>query len=253
AKGEIYQNLTSTDTAVINIDDKFSPQFSSTTTAKKITVSLHDSVADCHANAIQFSQNSVSFELNIHQGKIGVILNALGDHNVRNALMAAAMSFAVGASLQQIQQGLSEFSAVGGRMSRHSGFNNSLIIDDSYNANPGSVRAAIDVLATQDGQKILVLGDLGELGSHENELHAGLGDYAKHKNITHLYTLGVLTQHASNAFGDQVGQHHFTDRDLLVMALKNLATPDTTILIKGSRSAKMDLVVSALCSAGDNY
>lgn len=138
-------------------------------------------------------------------------------------------------------------------MSRHIGVNKALIIDDSYNANPGSVRAAIDVLAVREGERILVLGDLGELGENAAELHAQLGAYALQKNLDHFFTLGVLTQHASEAYGQQLGQHHFSERESLIAALKKLTTPDTTILIKGSRSAKMDLVVSALCSNGDDH
>lgn len=253
AKGEIYRDLTAADTAVINIDDKFSPQWLANIHARVIRVSLNNSQADCYAQNIAFAESSVEFDLIIHSEKITVHLNALGEHSVRNALMAAAMAYAVGANLKNIQQGLANFAPVGGRMSRHIGINSALIIDDSYNANPGSVRAAIDVLSARNGQQVLVLGDLGELGENTEDLHAQLGLYARQKNINHFYTLGVLTKHASDAFGQQLGQHHFTERDSLIAALKNIATPDTTILIKGSRSAKMDLVVSALCSIGENH
>lgn len=253
AKGEIYQNLTAANIAVINIDDKFSAQWLANINVKVIRVSLNNSQADCYAQNIQFLENSVTFDLLIHKEKIPIAVNALGEHSVRNALMAAAMAYAVGASLQNIQQGLANFAPVGGRMSRHTGANQVLIIDDSYNANPGSVRVAIDVLAAREGKRILVLGDLAELGENAEDLHAHLGTYAKQKNIDHFYTLGVLTEHASESFGQQIGQHHFIERDLLIAALKNHAASDTTILIKGSRSAKMDLVVSALCSSGDNH
>jgi UDP-N-acetylmuramoyl-tripeptide--D-alanyl-D-alanine ligase len=251
AKGEIYQNLTDANTAVINIDDNFSPQWLAKVNANVIRVSLTNVGADCYASKIEFAANSVTFDLVIHSEKISVTINALGEHSVRNALMSAAMAYAVGASLNNIQQGLAKFAPVGGRMSRQLGINRALIIDDSYNANPGSVRAAIDVLSVRQEQRILVLGDLAELGENAEELHAQLGVYARQKNIDHFYTLGVFTKHASAAFGQQTGQHHFTERDALITALKNIATPSTTILIKGSRSAKMDLVVSALCSSGD--
>lgn len=253
AKGEIYQSLTASNTAVINIDDNFAPQYLQNTTSKITKVSLHNSAADCFASSIQAASDSVIFDLHLNSEKISVTINALGEHSVRNALMAAAMADAVGANLINIQQGLAKFSPVGGRMSRHNGINNVLIIDDSYNANPGSVRAAIDVLAALKGTRILVLGDLAELGENEKELHASLGEYAEQKNIDHFFTLGILSKHASEAFGSQVGEHHFIARDLLIAQLKDLATPDTTILIKGSRSAKMDLVVSALCSSGENH
>jgi UDP-N-acetylmuramoyl-tripeptide--D-alanyl-D-alanine ligase len=259
AKGEIYESLSAQNadaiksTAVINIDDQFSPQWLASVQANIIRVSLNNSQTDCYAQNIKFTSDSAQFDLVLKSKKITISVDVLGEHSVRNALMAAAMAYAVGASLENIQQGLAKFSPVGGRMSRHLGVNNTLIIDDSYNANPGSVRAAIDVLAVRKGQRILVLGDLGELGDDAENLHRQLGVYAKQKNIDHFFTLGVLTQHASEAYGEQLGQHHFSERELLIATLKELATPDTTILIKGSRSAKMDLVVSALCAIGENH
>lgn len=253
AKGEIYQGLTSTNTAVINIDDAYADQYLNSVKSNLIKVSLHNPAADCYANNIQSSVDSVAFDVIIKNEKIAVVMNALGEHSVRNALMAAAMAYAVGANITAIQQGLTKFAPVGGRMSRHIGTNNALIIDDSYNANPGSVRVAMDVLAAHKGKRIFVLGDLAELGEHEAELHAQLGEYAQQKHVDHFFTLGLLSKYASEAFGSQAGQHHFTERNLLIAQLKELASPDTTILIKGSRSAKMDLVVSALCSSGDNH
>jgi len=253
AKGEIYQGLGSQDTAVINIDDQFSPQWLASAQSNIIRVSLNNPQADCYAENIKLNTDSAQFDLVIDNKKIAIAIDVLGEHSVRNALMASAMAYAVGASLENIQHGLARFSPVGGRMSRHLGISNAQIIDDSYNANPGSVRAAIDVLAVREGKRIMVLGDLGELGENAENLHAQLGTYAQQKNLDHFFTLGVLTQHASKAYGQQLGQHHFADRELLIEALKKLATPDSTILIKGSRSAKMDLVVSALCSNGENH
>lgn len=253
AKGEIYKSLTSENTAVINIDDKFSSQWLLDLKAKSLRVSLHNSAADCFAENIAFHSSAVAFDLNICGQKVAIEVNALGEHSVRNALMASAMAHSVGASLTDIQKGLANFSPVGGRMSRHAGVNQSLIIDDSYNANPGSVRAAIDVLAASSGKKILVLGDLAELGDDEKNQHEHLGAYAAQKNIDHFFTLGKLTAYASEAFGEQSGQHHFIEREALISALRLVATLDTTILIKGSRSAKMDLVVKTLCSNGENH
>jgi UDP-N-acetylmuramoyl-tripeptide--D-alanyl-D-alanine ligase len=152
----------------------------------------------------------------------------------------------VGANLQQIKQGLASFAPVAGRMSRHIGFNDAQIIDDSYNANPGSVRAAIDVLA-QKSQGILVLGDLGELGPEAPQLHTELGEYARAKKIANVFTVGKLSENASRAFGK--GALHFADQSSLVEHLKKIANKDTTLLIKGSRSAAMDLVVRQLCDS----
>jgi UDP-N-acetylmuramoyl-tripeptide--D-alanyl-D-alanine ligase len=184
----------------------------------------------------------------IEQQLINIQLNALGLHSVSNALMAAAMASIVGVSLTQIKKGLEKFSPVSGRMSSRIGFNQALIIDDSYNANPGSVRAAIDVLAAKEGQRILVLGDMAELGIDAESLHAELGHYAQYK-LDYFFTLGSLSRHASEAYGSQ---NHFTDRDALTQSLKKVMNKNTTILIKGSRSAKMDLIVSALCDADEN-
>jgi UDP-N-acetylmuramoyl-tripeptide--D-alanyl-D-alanine ligase len=251
AKGEIYQALSVDDTAVVNIDDKYSTQWLAAMNARILRVSLTDATADCYAQQLVPTADAVGFDLVIKGQSTSVQLNIPGEHSVRNALMAAAMASAVGANLQQIQLGLQKFSPVSGRMSRHLSEQGALIIDDSYNANPGSVRAAMDVLATTTGNRIFVLGDLAELGDDAEQLHAQLGNYAKQKDINYLFTLGKLSRNASEAFGD--GAQHFDSREQMIEQLKALALPGTTILIKGSRSAKMDLVVSALCAIGDTH
>lgn len=252
AKGEIYAALPGTGIAVVNMDDRFAPDWlASLTNRRVIRVSLQDTSADCFAQDIQASANSLEFSINLNGQATQVSLNAQGEHNIRNALMAAACASAVGADLQKIKQGLANFAPVSGRMSRHVGVNDAAIIDDSYNANPGSVRAAIDVLA-QKTNSILVLGDLGELGPEAAQLHAELGEYARAKKLSHLFTVGKLSENASKAFGTDA--IHFADKATLVAHLKSIANKNTTILIKGSRSAAMDTVVRELCnSAGDNH
>lgn len=252
AKSEIYQQLPQDGTAVVNLDEPYAAQWLPHIHAQIATVSLSQTAADCFAKNISFAADAVEFTLVIKQQEVIVQINALGEHSVRNALMAAAMASAVGATPLQIKRGLENFAPVSGRMSRHSGFNNALVIDDSYNANPGSVRAAIDVLSASKGLRILVLGDLAELGDDAASLHADLGIYAKNK-IDRLFTLGALSQHASESFGGAREAAHFTSRDDLVQKLKSLANAETTFLIKGSRSAKMDLVVNALTSLQDNH
>ncbi|WP_062060277.1 UDP-N-acetylmuramoyl-tripeptide--D-alanyl-D-alanine ligase [Cellvibrio sp. OA-2007] len=247
AKGEIYAALPTTGTAVVNIDDRFAPDWLAALTNRKvIRVAYQNRDADCFAQDIEPSANSIEFAINLQGASTQVSVNAQGEHNVRNALMAAACASAVGATLQQIKQGLANFAPVAGRMSRHVGINNAQIIDDSYNANPGSVRAAIDVLA-QKSQGILVLGDLGELGTEAPQLHTELGEYARAKKIAHLFTVGKLSENASRGFGE--GAQHFVDQASLVEHLKKIANKDTTLLIKGSRSAAMDLVVRQLCDS----
>jgi len=252
AKSEIYGGLVTGGIAVVNIDDAFAPQWIQQLAGKKtLTVSLVNPDANCRAEAIEYASEHLAFDLLIHRQRLRIILNAQGEHSVRNALMAAACAYALGASMEQIQRGLARFAPVAGRMSRQRGIHNALIIDDSYNANPGSVRAAIDVLA-QAEDSILVLGDLAELGETATEQHAALGDYAKQKHINRLFTLGVLTANTSSHFGE--GAQHFTERNQLLAALIPLLTSGTTVLVKGSRSSKMDLVVRELCeTSGETH
>jgi len=252
AKAEIYSGLVPGGIAVVNLDDAFADDWLKQLAGKKILrVSLANPAANCRADNIRQADQALHFELVINHEQIGVRLQAQGQHSVRNALMAAACSYALGASLEKIQAGLAKFAPVAGRMSQQRGHRGCLVIDDSYNANPGSVRAAIDVLAGYP-QSVLVLGDLAELGADAAQLHAELGAYAKAQGIRHFYTLGSLSANASRAYGAEA--QHFTERGPLVVALKNLATADITLLIKGSRSARMDLVVAELCDlAGDAH
>jgi UDP-N-acetylmuramoyl-tripeptide--D-alanyl-D-alanine ligase len=256
AKGEIYGGLSASGIAIVNVDENYASQWLAQLDNKKvIRVSLHDHQADCYAQAIRLATDSVSFTLVIQQQAIAVQLNTLGEHSVRNALAAAACAFAAGANLEQIQRGLANFSPVSGRMTRHPGYAGSLVIDDSYNANPGSVRAAIDVLAAQPHHTVLVLGDMAELGEDAEQLHADVGAYARARGIKHLFSVGQLSRHASIAFAE--GAQHFSQQDELIAALKSIATSETLFLIKGSRSAKTDLIVRALCdsltSTGDQH
>lgn len=256
AKGEIYEGLVTGNTAIINLDDRFASSWlekleKSADKPRIISVSANDRATNVFASDIALNSDNVSFQLNALGESITITLNAQGEHSVRNALMAAACAIAAGASLQQVQAGLENFAPVAGRMSQHTGIKGVRVIDDSYNANPGSVRAAIDVLAQKNGG-ILVLGDLAELGPDAANLHGELGDYAREKQLPHIFTLGNLSQHASQQFGE--GAQHFADRAALIAHLKTIATSDMTLLIKGSRSSKMDLVVRELCDpAGDTH
>lgn len=249
AKGEIYQYLDAEDVAVVNRDDLLASLYADRLKAKVFWVSLTDSNADCFAEQIKLALGETEFTLNLEGQAITVRLHALGEHNVKNALMAAAMAYVAGASLEQIATGLEKFSPVNGRLKSFVGVNNARVIDDSYNANPGSVRAAIDVLAALPGTRTLVLGDLGELGPDAAHLHQELGVYAKEKGLDQLLTLGVLSACASKKFGESA--IHFAARESLIEFIEQQANKNTTYLIKGSRSAKMDLVVSALCQSGD--
>jgi UDP-N-acetylmuramoyl-tripeptide--D-alanyl-D-alanine ligase len=182
--------------------------------------------------------------------KFAVQLSAAGEHNVRNALAAIACTLAIGIDLAAIKRGLESFAPVSGRLQRKlaqaAGCVGALVIDDTYNANPDSMRAAIDVLALApaDAPRLLVLGDMGEVGNEGREFHQEIGAYARQRGITQLFTLGQLAADASAAFGPQA--QHFNDIAALLAALDATMTPDTTVLIKGSRFMKMERAVQHL-------
>jgi murE/murF fusion protein len=180
-----------------------------------------------------------TFTLNLPNATCHISLPVPGMHNIKNALAAAACSFSVGAPLQSIIDGLGAFQAVSGRMQTHRLSGNRVLIDDTYNANPDSVRAAIEVLASLPGPRALVLGDMGEVGDRGPEMHREVGAYAREHGIEHLLTLGDATQQSAQAYGAQaiVG----TSVAHVCEALHNL--PVASVLIKGSRFMRMERIV----------
>ncbi len=254
AKGEIYQALPADGVAVINLDDTFAPRFQREAAQwRQLTFSLDKADADCRAEAVQRAPDGSRFTLVAADGRWPVTLPAAGDHNLRNALAAATCALALGIDGEVIARGLACFAPPPGRLQYKRAFNGALVIDDSYNANPGSVRAAIDVLASRPENGWLVLGDLGELGERAEALHTELGDYARQRGVQRLYTLGELSRRASEAFGDNA--RHFTDRAQLAELLRRdvaaQAVSDIAILIKGSRSSRMETLVAALTENGE--
>ena len=186
----------------------------------------------------------MSFVLNINNTQTAITLQVAGEHNVSNALAAAGACLAAGLKLQHIKQGLEGFSAVSGRLQSYVLENGTRVIDDSYNANPDSVRAAIDVLGALPGPTLLVLGDMGEVGPEGPQMHREVGQYAKQKGISYLLTFGAASQETSQAFGD--GAQHFKLIEQLFEAVSALAP--AAILVKGSRSMRMERVVQNLLS-----
>jgi len=182
---------------------------------------------------------SSEIRLRTPAGEAEATLAIPGIHNVRNALAAAACAFAVGIEVNTIAQGLSAFRPYAGRLQVKRAAGGATVIDDSYNANPDSVRAAIDVLASCPAPTALVLGDMGEVGEHGAEFHREVGEYARAKGVSQLLALGEATRHTVEAFG--AGARHFDSIDDLVSNLKG-----KTILVKGSRFMKMERVVAAL-------
>jgi UDP-N-acetylmuramoyl-tripeptide--D-alanyl-D-alanine ligase len=180
-----------------------------------------------------------------------VQLNAAGAHNVLNALAAIACTLAAGVDAAAIVRGLEAFSPVAGRLQRKQAASGALVIDDTYNANPDSVRAAIDVLAQAAAPRVLVLGDMGEVGDQGLQFHEEIGRYARQRQIEHMLTLGDLAWHATAAFNASVLveselAEHFPDIEALKPAAAALAAPGATVLIKGSRFMKMERVVQHL-------
>ena len=213
-----------------------------------------DESAPVHVTDLELHAEASSFRLHVESDSIAVLLPVPGRHNVANAMAAAAAAVCAGASLEDVAVGLADLSTTGGRLHRQAGRDGVVVIDDSYNANPGSVRAAIDVLANQAGRRILVLGTMAELGPDVDELHAGVGGYAAEAGLDMLWGAGDHTDAAVDAFG--AGGRYFDSRESLLQALPALQ-PGDVVLIKGSRSAGMETVVSALLppaaneSAGD--
>lgn len=250
AKGEILEGLPADGVAVLNRDDPAFAVWQRRAAGRRVlSFALNDAAADFRARDIQRdARGCPSFVLLGPAGETPVQLNLLGRHNVANALAAAAAAHALGVPLVGIREGLESLQPVKGRAVSRLAPNGVRVIDDSYNANPVSVCAAIDILAGFSGRTVLVLGDMGELGDWAEEGHRQVGAYAAGK-IDSLYAVGPLMAHAVAAFGNQ--GRHFADQAGLLEALRCEQDSNTTILIKGSRSAAMDKIVSALCGTSE--
>lgn len=250
AKGEIYSGLDANGTAVINLDEPWAGTWQRQLPCMNVvTFSLDQDGADVGASNIRLDhRGNAAFILHMAGEQLPVSLPAPGRHNVSNALAAAACALAAEVSPTVIAAGLEATRAVAGRMEFKDGPRGSVIIDDSYNANPGSVKAAIDVLGALDGQRLLVLGDMAELGPEARALHRQVGEYAQAAGVDRLLATGSLSKEAVAGFGDQ-GQW-FVDQDALVQYLRDILDENTTALVKGSRSAAMDVVVNQLTEKG---
>ncbi|MCO7595117.1 MULTISPECIES: UDP-N-acetylmuramoyl-tripeptide--D-alanyl-D-alanine ligase [Pseudomonas] len=248
AKGEILEGLGEGGTAILNLDDKaFGTWHVRAGAHRVLSFALANPQADFHASDIgRDARGCPSFTLHGPQGSVAVQLNLLGTHNVSNALAGAAAAHALGVSLAGIAAGLGAVQPVKGRSVAQIAPNGVRVIDDSYNANPTSVCAAIDILAGFSGRTVLVLGDIGELGQWAQEGHRQVGDYARGK-VDALYAVGTNMAHAVKAFG--ANGRHFATQAELIDAVRGEHASNTTILIKGSRSAAMENVVAALCGA----
>ena len=243
AKGEVFAGLNDDGIAVINADDAFADYWKSLNQQRKILTFALDAKADVTAS-YQVLDGASQLQLTTPSGSIGFRLNMLGKHNISNALAASACAVALGVSNADIARGLENFSGVKGRLQRKNGLNGAVLIDDTYNANPDSMKAAIDVLANQAGKLIFVMGDMAELGADAAQMHAEIGAYAKQRGIHQLLCFGETSQRASLEFG--VNAKHYASLPALLEALSGLMNKDTTVLVKGSRFMQMERVVSAI-------
>ena len=242
-KGEIFSGLSPDGIAIINLDDEFSDYWISLCdNHTKIFFGLDD--ASNVTTRTNLADYDGSFLLETNSGDIDIKLNVLGVHNLKNALAASAVALAIDVDLVAIKTGLEKFKGVNGRLQVHRAANDSIVIDDSYNANPASLKVAIDVLAAQKMKSVLVLGDMGELGSSAEQLHSDMGKYSKEKNINMLMTFGELAKNAAESFGEN--GFSYKEKNELIRDVRLQLKESVAVLVKGSRSMHMEEVVTAL-------
>ncbi|MCB1898750.1 UDP-N-acetylmuramoyl-tripeptide--D-alanyl-D-alanine ligase [Cognatazoarcus halotolerans] len=242
-KGAIYNGLGADGVAVINADDPFAAYWTGLNEHRRVLRFALDATAEVTGSYILKGLGAAVAVQNSGR-RIDIELHAPGLHNVRNALAATAACLAAGVSDQAVSAGLGAFTGAKGRLQQKLGLNGAVVLDDSYNANPDSVRAGIDVLAATPGRKLLVLGDMGEIGETSGQLHDEVGGYAKSQGVDHLFALGEVSEVAARNFGE--GGHHYTRLDDLVSAVRKQMDADTVVLVKGSRFMRMERVIEAI-------
>ncbi len=246
AKGEIFSGLQADGVAVINADSEYAADWLALNANRKVVTFGLSQQADVTAN-YQELQGVSLMSLGTPNGRVAFKLKVQGAHNISNALAASTAAFALGVSNADIAKGLENFSGVYGRLELKAACHGALLIDDTYNANPDSMRAAIDVLAKYAGEKILVLGDMGELGFEAKNMHTEIGAYAKAAGLTTLYCLGELSIEMVKSFG--VGAQHFSSPEEIAEAVLPQLASSTTVLVKGSRFMQMERVVNLLVAS----
>jgi UDP-N-acetylmuramoyl-tripeptide--D-alanyl-D-alanine ligase len=248
-KGEMFAALGPDQTAVINADDRYATFWHGLARAagRVITFGMHERADFAAASVREGSSGqgpSLEFELACPLGRRRVLLALAGEHNVMNALAAAAAAHAAGAGLDAIVDGLSGMRAVSGRLEFKALAGGGRLIDDSYNANPGSVRAGLRALEQIGGERWLVLGEMRELGEDSSQLHAEIGGFARECGVARLFAVGEEARHAVESFG--AGATWFAGVEDLSSALRAELAPGVTVLVKGSRSNRLERVAAAL-------
>jgi UDP-N-acetylmuramoyl-tripeptide--D-alanyl-D-alanine ligase len=245
AKGEIYSSLTENDSAIINKDDKYQEYWQSLCEGKNVYTFGLKSHADF--SAIKQGEKTVISGPN---GSITVKYDLPGEHNLLNALAATAACSAAGVNLDDIKNGLESVKAVSGRLQLKKGKSGSQIIDDTYNANPGSLKVALQVLKELPGTHFLALGDMGELGKVAEQLHIDAGEQARESGVDKLYAIGKFAKFSAQSFGKE--GYAFDDQPSMISEIESHLSDDVTLLVKGSRLMKMENIVNALAANGES-
>ena len=248
AKGELFESLSAGGIAIINRDDRFFDTWRSLAGQATVNSFGLDDAADFRASDIQETvageQSELKFDIRSGDDTVQVRLPMAGAHNVRNALAATAAARAAGASWDAVRRGLAAMDNVSGRLRAVPGSGGATIYDDSYNANPGSVGAAIDFLAAHTGQTWLVLGDMAELGPESLQLHREIGAEARKKGVSRLFCVGEQSRAAAEGFGKEA--RWFTDIQSLADTIMAMPKDGVTILMKGSRCMGLEKLVAIL-------
>ena len=244
AKGEIFEAAPADAVAVINADDVYAPLWRKLAGNRRVVdFGLKGAAVTGTYRLRDFDSEIV---LKTTAGVATASVAAPGLHNVRNALAAAAAAVALDIPVTDIAKGLARYAGIKGRLQRKAGAGGAVVVDDTYNANPESVRAAIDVLAQAGGTRILAFGDMGELGADAPRLHEELGSYARNAGVNRVLALGEHAALTARAFG--AGAQHFATLEALVAALRPALGKGVTVLVKGSRFMKMERVVDAIAA-----
>ena len=244
-KGSLFEHLSSKGVAVMSGDSEFLGLWKRQAGHHDVKTFSLEAPADVTGRAVLEPLGS-HISLTAESGVAHFYLQAPGQHNAHNATAAAAVCLAAGCAWRAVEKGLAAFSGVKGRLQRKSGLDGALLIDDTYNANPDSVRAAIDVLSgLRDAKlRVLVLGDMGEIGASALACHQEVGEYAREKGVHRLLALGEMSRQAVAAFG--AGAQHCSTVDEVVDATQALLNKDTAVLVKGSRFMRMERIVARL-------
>jgi UDP-N-acetylmuramoyl-tripeptide--D-alanyl-D-alanine ligase len=234
--------------AVVNADDPHAEVWRTAARSARATVATFGLARGADVGgSFELHADRSEIEIRTPEGAFAVTLHVPGRHMVANALAAATAARAAGVTHEAIARGLSAFRPLAGRLVPRTSTHGAVVIDDTYNANPDSVRAAIDVLAAAPGERWLALGDMGEVGEQGPAFHREIGAYARDFGVARLFAAGELAREAAQAFGE--GATHYESVDALAAAIETAATRGVTVLVKGSRFMRMERVVAALTGA----